>query len=77
MIGKWKCLHWYCITCEPIVRTFCASEHGNDKDSSPSTYTRWKDLEKLMTTLKCKMKDIIATNELVVRSYAQTVKGKH
>ena len=38
-------------------------------------YTRGKNLEKLMTTLECKMKDIIATNEFVVRSYAQTVKG--
>ena len=76
MIGKWKGLHWYCITCEPIVRTSCASKHVDDKDySSPSTDTRGKDHEKLMTTLECKMEDIIATNEVVVRSYAQTVKG--
>ena len=30
MIGKWNDIHQYCITCEPIVHTFCASKHGDD-----------------------------------------------
>ena len=43
MMEKWNGIHWYCITCEPIVRTLCASKHGDDKDVSfPSTDTRGK-----------------------------------
>ncbi len=71
-LGNWPSLHWYCQACEPAIEEFCRT--GPAVEADKDITRRGHELGQMKTDLENKMKEVIASNEQVAKSYAQTLK---
>ena len=74
-------LHCYCSVCEPAVQNFCNSTATDihvvlsESQTQTDLDKRGIQLEKMMTNLEGRIKNMIEINEKATKSYAQVVQA--